>query len=559
MGDIDTEYILLGVSSLALIVFGVKVMGEGTQKLTGQWIRRILGEKTQSNFSLILKGLVSTSILQSSSTITLIVVSSVNAGMSTLGQAIRIIFGANVGTTSSAWLVFVIGFISPVPIQIASASLVLGVPMLFSGRPRLKNWGELVVGFSILFLAIMFLLISLEHISFFSDGGFRIWMQELSDRPYGGIVGFFLLSVLLTMITQSSTATMIVLLALVAVGLPLPLGMAMVVGENIGTTISSNFAAASGNVYAKRSARAHLIFNVFGLFWVLIFFNPILNGLRSIQYMAPSGILGVQGALCMFHTSFNLVTAFILAFLVEPLKKVIKLLVPSKSREDKEFKLEIIKSGIHAGELSLYDARMEVMKFGKVIMKMSDLVFELLSSTDARKHSRLVKEVIELEILTDQMEVTIANYLSDLSFANLSEKGSSSAQVMLGIINDLERIGDIYYQITTSLERKNESRIYFLPKQRTNLFALYDLVVNALEIMNANLENPPAQFDMAEARKCETAINKKRDSIKKDHLVNVEKGKYNIQAGMIYNDLFESLERIGDHVFYVSDALRNEV
>lgn len=551
--------ILIIVGSLGFFIYGMKIMSEGIQKAAGNKLRQILGAMTSNRFKGVFTGFVTTSLVQSSSATTVMVVSFVNAGLLTLVQAVGVIMGANIGTTLTAWLISVFGF----KVDIAGFALPLiaiGVLLLFTNKNRLKSWGEVFIGFAILFMGLEFLKGSVPDLK--SNPEALEFIKHISGSGMHHLLIAILIGTIVTVVVQSSSAAMAITIVLCKLGyIPFEMACGMVLGENIGTTITANAAAIVANVHAKRAARAHFIFNTFGVVWMIFAFDLFIYSIDN--YMVQSGEgspLQIQEArpvaLAIFHTSFNIINLLLMVWFIPHIVKIVIRMVPSKGGLDQEFHLDYIQSGLMSTpELSILEAKKEIAKFGKITSRMSTFTQEIMVEIDKKKKDKLYKRIRKYEEITDRVEVEVGRYLEKVSEGDMSNATSLRVRSMLSIINDLERIGDIFYQMSKVLERKENEKIWFTPEQRNNLKNMYSLIDKAFEIMVDNLNNDYEKVDIKKATEIENDINKYRNKLRKNHLENVEKGEYPIKSGMVYNDLFSQCEKAGDHIINVSEAV----
>jgi len=549
------------IGALGLFIFGMKIMSEGIQKAAGAQMRQILRAMTSNRFKGIMTGFLITSLIQSSSATTVMVVSFVNAGLLSLLESIGVIMGANIGTTITAWLISIIGF----KIKIAHLALPIiafGFPMLFAKRTQTKAWGEVLIGFAILFIGLEELKNSVPDLS--SNPELFSFLASYTNMGVLSTLLFILIGTSITIIVQSSSAAMALTLVMANNGwIPFEMAAAMVLGENIGTTITANLAAMIGNVFAKRAARAHTIFNVAGVIWMVILFNPFLSVishyLNEYQGTDPfTQATAIPIALSIFHSSFNIINTLVLVWFTPLIAKAVERIVPV--RGDDEFHLEFIGKGIiRTPDISILEARKEIAKFGTITARMSNFAQSLLFKKKEKKHQKWMDKIQKYEEVTDRMEVEVANYLSKVAEGNISEQLSQKVRGMLSINNDLERIGDLYYQMSLAIQRLNEKRFELEPKQIAGLQEMFKVVDKAFQVMNENLEADYSEVSLSEARELEKRINAKRDELKREHLRSIEQGKYNVIEGMIYSDIFQSLERIGDHIFNVSEAVTGEI
>ena len=347
--------------------------------------------------------------------------------------------------------------------------------------------------------------------------------------------------------------------------IPFEVACAMILGENIGTTITAELASTIGNVHAKRSARIHSLFNIIGVTWMVIIFplfiRGIAGGMESFGWGNPfESPEASNTGLALFHTVFNTANVLLLIWFVPQLVRFSIKTVKSRGDSDEEFHLDYIGTGIMSTpELSLLEAKKEVAKFGKITARMSSFTQALLMEQDRKNQANLLKRIRKYEEITDRVEIEIANYLSRVSEGEMTEETSVRVRGMNSITNDLERIGDIFYQMSKSIERKNEQKVWFSPKQRESLKDMFKLVDKAFDIMIENLNMDFEKANLLKAQEIEYEINEKRDEMRKRHLSNLEKTDYNFESGLIYNDLFSSCEKIGDHIINVSEALKGKI
>lgn len=550
------------VGSLGLFIYGMKMMSEGIQKAAGNKMREILGAMTSNRFTGLFTGFLTTSLIQSSSATTVMIVSFVNAGLLTLRQAVGVIMGANIGTTVTAVLILFFGF-SKFSISDYSLPIIaIGFPLLFFKNNQLKSAGETLIGFSILFMGLDFLKSSVPEIT-------PDQLQYLIGLTEYGVFStllFVLIGTLLTVIVQSSSAAMALTIIMCERGMPLEMAAAIVLGENIGTTITANLAALIGNVHAKRAARAHLIFNVIGVIWMLFVFPFFLDAINA--YMATTEIgmptaankNATKWALTIFHMSFNIVNTFMLIWFVGHIAQVVTRLVPARSDEDEQFSLEYIGGGIMSTpELSLVEAQKELVKYANITYRMLSFLKELLYEKDKREQKVKLDRIQKYEEITDRIEVEVADYLLTVSQGEISKDASVKVRSMLDIVSEMEQIGDVFYQMSRSYDRKIQNKAWFTMEQRNNLVQMFETVNRVFENMIKNLEGRYEDINLDEAQALEDELNALRDRIRKEHLDNMGKGNYNIDSGMIYTDLYSSLEKAGDHMLHINEAIAGKV
>lgn len=555
--------ILTLLGALGFFIYGMKVMSEGIQKAAGRRLRKILSAMTRNRYFGVLTGFFITGLVQSSSATTVMTVSFVNAGLLSLVESAGVMMGANIGTTTTAWIVSYFGF----KFKIASISLPIiafGLPLLFFKRSAPRAWGEFLIGFALLFLGLNELKDAVPDIR--NNPEILAFLAEYANIGFLSTLLFVGVGTLLTIIVQSSSAAMTLTLVMCYNGwIPFEVAAAMVLGENIGTTITAEIASLVGNVYAKRSARIHSIFNVIGVTWMVIslpFFLDLVDWF-SVSVMGNASpyesVESIPFALSYFHTAFNLANVLLLIGFVPQLVRFAERTVKSKEQDSEIYHLEYIGGGVTGTpELSLLEAKKELVKFGNIVRRQTSFVRDLLVEQDEKKRESLQDRIRKYEEITDRIESEVAMFLTKVAEGELSSNSSRQIRAMLGIINDLERVGDICYQMSLIIARKNEERIWFTPKQRAGVQSMFNKVDLTLEQMEKNLNNDYSEVDLNAAIILEEELNSLRDQLKQDHLEMTEKKKYNYQSGIIYADLFSALEKIGDHVINVSEALAEE-
>lgn len=552
-------FILIG--SLVLFIYGMKLMSEGLQRSAGSRLRQMLRAITSSSWRGVASGFGITSIVQSSSVTTVMTVSFVNAGLLSLRQSAGVMMGANIGTTITGWLILLIGF----KVNIASYSLVIlafAGPLLFIRSGKAKAWSSAIIGFCILFIGLSFLKDASPDLS--PNSALIQFFQSYKDLCYGSIM-FVLLGALVTVIIQSSSAAMALTLTMVSAGLiPFEVACAMVLGENIGTTITAEIASLIANVHAKRSARIHSLFNIFGVTWMLLVFpfglkviGYLVGASEGIEFNSANTQMAITG-IALFHTCFNLANVLLLIWFIPQLVSIAERTVKSKGDDDEQFRLEFIGGPIQTAELSLLEVRKEMMKFGRLAKKMSITSQDLLGTTDKKKQSKCYERLEKYEEITDKIEIEISTYLSKLSKNEMSVRLSEEVQHMLSASSDLESVGDIYYQIGKAVEMKNEKKHWFNQEQRDGLKEMNLIVDRAFDVMLKNLESSSKEIDLEQAKIEEDSINELRNKLKKRHLKTIGEEGYNMKAGIVYSDIFSSLERVGDHVISITETLAGE-
>jgi phosphate:Na+ symporter len=556
--------ILRLIGALGFFIYGMKIMSEGIQKAAGSGMRKILSTMTKNRYMGVLTGFLVTCLVQSSSASTVMAVSFVNAGLLSLVESAGIMLGANIGTTITGWLVAVLGFKVKMS-AMALPLLAFGVPMMFMKNNRTKSIGQFIIGFAILFWGLSELKHSVPDIK--NSPEILHFLGDYANTGFLSNIFFILVGTILTIVVQSSSASMALTQTLCFSGIiPFEVAAAMILGENIGTTITAELASLPGNVHAKRSARIHSLFNVIGVTWMvlLISFTPFLEIVRTVAmswldspdpYVAEGAPMG----LAIFHTIFNALNVFIMIWFVPVLVRIAINTVKSKGDADEEYHLEYISTGIMSTpEMSIMEAQKEILKFGGVVKRMNSFLKELITTTDSKEISKTLARIKKYEDITDRIEIDVADYLAKVSEGEMSENSSIRVRGMLRIIGNLERMGDIYYQMSKGVERKNEQKVYFTPEQREKLLNMFELVESALENMVRNLDSIYEDVSLTKAIELENSINSYRKTIRKEHFESVERGDYNFQSATIYSELFNSLEKIGDHTINVTEGVTGE-
>jgi phosphate:Na+ symporter len=420
------------------------------------------------------------------------------------------------------------------------------------------------MGFALLFMGLGFLKTAVPELD--ADSGLVQFFLKYKDPTVLNRIIFVFVGTLITIILQSSSAAMTLTMALVAKGiLPFEIAAAIILGENIGTTVTATLAASVGNVFSKRAARVHLFVNVIGVFWVMLIFPIFLlfvGWLVQLIFGDPFDSKNPEMAnegIAILHTAFNVINVFILVWFVPQLQRLAELTVKSKGAIDEEFRLEYIGANVVPTDFSVYEAKRETKKYAEVASRMNGFLRKLLVTTDKKEFSKLLKKIKKYEEITDRYEIEIANFLKKVSSLSMSERNSEEVRALNSMANDLERIGDIYYQMSLNIDKKKEDKIWFSPDQRNGLLELSDLIEDAFQKMIANFDRHIEQVKLEEAIETEDSINKKRNKLRKQHLKSMEDDDYNMSSGLIYNDLFSSYERIGDHIINVTEALAGEI
>ena len=545
--------------SLGLFIYGMMIMSEGVQKVAGEKMKSILRAMTNNRISGVFTGFLTTALIQSSSATTVMIVSFVNAGLLSLRQSVGVIMGANIGTTVTAVLITFFGFSNFSISNYTLPILAIGFPLLFLKNEKFKNWGEFLIGFALLFMGLEALKNAVPN-----ELGPNIQqlLSSLTGMGYISILLFVLIGTLLTIVVQSSSAAIAITLTLCYKGfIPFEIAAAIVLGENIGTTITANIAAIVGNVFAKRAARAHFIFNIFGVAWMLIIFPFYLKAIEwSMVHYTSLGspfqnVAAINWALVTFHISFNLINTLIWIGFLGVIVKVAEHMVPTRKEDDETFHLEYIGSEItRSPELSLEEAKKEVTTFGRLITKMHKVIGSLLFESNQNLR-RLHIRIKEYEELSDHLEEEIATYLVKVAEGRLSPSASITMRSILSIINDMERIADFYYQMSKEIARLENKKITLTDEQVSSLREMYNHIKEALGIMNNNLNMNYIQVSIEKALTKERAINQSKKNFRKSHLKSIERKEYHWKSGIIYIEIFNLMEKIGNHIMDITEAI----
>ncbi len=553
------------LGALAFFIYGMKIMSDGIQRAAGSQLRNILRSMTKNRFLGIFTGFLITALLQSSSATTVMAVSFVNAGLLSLVESAGVLMGANIGTTITGWIVSILGF--KVKLNAISIPLfAIGFPMTFIERGKIRYWGEFILGFAILFMGLGFLKANVPDLK--GSPEVLDFLANFTDWGILSTVFFVLVGTVITVIVQSSSAAMAITLTMCANGwLPFEVAAAMILGENIGTTITANIAATVGNREAKRAARIHTIFNVSGVIWMIFLMPVFLKSLTSgVQYFSPgfdpfNNPDDMPIGLSSFHTAFNILNVVLLVGFIPWLVKLAQWWVQGTTEdEEDDGKLKFISTAVLTPELATIELQKEAAHFGKITARMSGFTKKLVNSTDAKEQKKMLKKLKKYEKITDRLEIEITDYMTKLTNQKITKKTSLVLRSILNICNDLERIGDIYFQISKSLERKIEEKAYFLPEQRKNINDMIAVVDKAFAIMVKNLNAP--SYDTVtkeEAAAAEKEINAMRNKLREHNNGRIGNEDYNSKTAMIYNNVFSSMERAGDHIINVTESITGEI
>ncbi|MCI7399316.1 MAG: Na/Pi cotransporter family protein [Prevotella sp.] len=550
------------IGSLALLIYGMKVMSEALQKMAGSQLRHILATMTKNRFTGMLTGMFVTCSVQSSSATTVMTVSFVNAGLLTLAQAISVIMGANIGTTLTAWIMS-LGYNVDLT-SVVFPAFFLGIILIYSKSKRYI--GDFLFGIAFLFFSLVLLSgagkeLDLEHnpdvINFFSS---------FDVKSHFTILIFLAIGTIITCVVQSSAAVMAITILLCSTGvLPIYLGIALVMGENIGTTATANLAALGANAQARRAALAHLVFNVIGVIWILCLFYPFVDMVCSfVGYDPDDHSLTTQQLakrlpiiLAAFHTAFNVTNTFVLIWFIPQIERLVCHIIKPKTQEDEEeFRLQYIGGNtiMKTPELSVLEAQKEIQHFAQRVHRMFGFVRELLATTDDSSFAKQYKRIEKYEAITDNMEIEIAKYLDGVSDAHLSDDTKAKIRAMLREISELESIGDSCYNIARTINRKMQGKEDFTEPQYEHLHQMFELTDDSLSQMNVLLLGRKDNFDVNRSYNIENEINSYRNQLKSQNINDVNNHEYTYAIGTMYMDIVSECEKLGDYVINVVEA-----
>ena len=585
---------LMLVGSLGLFLFGMKTMSEGLQKAAGNKLRSILTAMTKNRFTGVLTGVFITALIQSSSATTVMVVSFVNAGLLNLLQSVTVIMGANIGTTITAWIISFFGF----KFSIAAYSIpmiAIATPLLFSANGKRKSYGELILGFALLFMGLDLLKNSVPDLQ--SNPEMLEFLTRFTLSGFTSVIIFLIVGTLLTIVVQSSSATMAITLIMVSKGwISYELGAAMVLGENIGTTITANIAAIPANISAKRAALAHTFFNVTGIVWMLFLFYPFLNMVTNVAEFIGFGnptlfaqelsthpeavrILSDESGnltnqelsyqsqlmdyrastsygLALFHTLFNLINTFLMIWLAKAIANIVSFIIKKKAT-DEEFQLRYISTGmLSTSELSLIQAWNEIKSYGLRTQKMFAITRTFYAQASENEGVKLFTRLQKYESISDRMEVEIARYLTKVADGRLSDDSKHQIQKMLRVVSEIESVSDGCYNIARTLVRKNENNSVYTKDMDGNIVLMMNLVDKALQHMLDALENDHVSDDeLNRSLNTENEINNLRNQLKTQNILDVNAKKYEYQESVTYMDIITECEKMGDYIINIVEAL----
>ena len=551
------------IGALALLMFGMKTMSDSLQKMAGPQLRHVLGTMTTNRVTGILSGTLITAAVQSSTATTVMTVSFVNAGLLTLAQAISVIMGANIGTTLTAWIMSA-GFSFNIT-DFVWPAFFIAIILIYSKKRKII--GDFIFGISFMFLGLGTLRQTGIDMDLAHNQPVLDFFASFDPHSFQTTITFLLIGSVLTMCVQSSAAVMAITMILCSTGvLPIYQGIALVMGENIGTTVTSNVAALTANTQARRAAMAHMVFNVFGVLWILCVFRPFIHlvcgwvGFDDMMekndphFVANAAKLSF--VLAAFHTTFNLSNTFILVWFIPQIEKLVcKIIRPKKNADEDDFRLRFIQSGImKTPEISVLEAQKEIHCFAERIQRMFGMVKELLGETNDDKFVKLYTRIEKYEGISDNMEIEIAKYLDQVSDSHLSDETKAKIRAMLREISEIESIGDSCFNIARTLNRRIRGKEDFIPSQYEHMHQMMELTDNALTQMNITLVGHKGDNDANLSFNIENEINNYRNQLKSQNINDVNNHLYTYAIGTMYMDIIQECEKLGDYVVNVVEA-----
>ena len=551
------------IGALALLMFGMKSMSDSLQKMAGPQLRHVLGTMTTNRLTGILSGTLITAAVQSSTATTVMTVSFVNAGLLTLAQAISVIMGANIGTTLTAWIMSA-GFSFNIT-DFVWPAFFIAIILIYSKKRKII--GDFIFGISFMFLGLGTLRQTGIDMDLAHNQPVLEFFASFDPHSFQTTITFLIIGSILTMCVQSSAAVMAITMILCSTGvLPIYQGIALVMGENIGTTVTSNVAALTANTQARRAAMAHMVFNIFGVLWILCIFHPFIHLVcgwvgfdDAIEKNDPHFVANaakLSFVLAAFHTTFNLSNTFILVWFIPQIEKLVcKIIRPKKNADEDDFRLRFIQSGImKTPEISVLEAQKEIHCFAERIQRMFGMVKELLGETNDDKFVKLYTRIEKYEGISDNMEIEIAKYLDQVSDSHLSDETKAKIRAMLREISEIESIGDSCFNIARTLNRRIRGKEDFIPSQYEHMHQMMELTDNALTQMNITLVGHKVDNDANLSFNIENEINNYRNQLKSQNINDVNNHLYTYAIGTMYMDIIQECEKLGDYVVNVVEA-----
>ena len=551
------------IGALALLMFGMKSMSDSLQKMAGPQLRHVLGTMTTNRLTGILSGTLITAAVQSSTATTVMTVSFVNAGLLTLAQAISVIMGANIGTTLTAWIMSA-GFSFNIT-DFVWPAFFIAIILIYSKKRKII--GDFIFGISFMFLGLGTLRQTGIDMDLAHNQPVLEFFASFDPHSFQTTITFLIIGSILTMCVQSSAAVMAITMILCSTGvLPIYQGIALVMGENIGTTVTSNVAALTANTQARRAAMAHMVFNIFGVLWILCIFHPFIHlvcgwvGFDDAMEKTDSHFVAnatkLSFVLAAFHTTFNLANTFILVWFIPQIEKLVcKIIRPKKNTDEDDFRLRFIQSGImKTPEISVLEAQKEIHCFAERIQRMFGMVKTLLGETNEEKFVKLYSRIEKYEGISDNMEIEIAKYLDQVSDSHLSDETKAKIRAMLREISEIESIGDSCFNIARTLNRRFKGKEDFIISQYEHMHQMMELTDNALTQMNITLVGHKGDNDANLSFNIENEINNYRNQLKSQNINDVNNHLYTYAIGTMYMDIIQECEKLGDYVVNVVEA-----
>ena len=551
------------IGALALLMFGMKSMSDSLQKMAGPQLRHVLGTMTTNRLTGILSGTLITAAVQSSTATTVMTVSFVNAGLLTLAQAISVIMGANIGTTLTAWIMSA-GFSFNIT-DFVWPAFFIAIILIYSKKRKII--GDFIFGISFMFLGLGTLRQTGIDMDLAHNQPVLEFFASFDPHSYQTTITFLIIGSILTMCVQSSAAVMAITMILCSTGvLPIYQGIALVMGENIGTTVTSNVAALTANTQARRAAMAHMVFNIFGVLWILCIFHPFIHlvcgwvgfddAMEKTDPHFVANAAKLSFVLAAFHTTFNLANTFILVWFIPQIEKLVcKIIRPKKNTDEDDFRLRFIQSGImKTPEISVLEAQKEIHCFAERIQRMFGMVKTLLGETNEEKFVKLYSRIEKYEGISDNMEIEIAKYLDQVSDSHLSDETKAKIRAMLREISEIESIGDSCFNIARTLNRRFKSKEDFITSQYEHMHQMMELTDNALTQMNITLVGHKGDNDANLSFNIENEINNYRNQLKSQNINDVNNHLYTYAIGTMYMDIIQECEKLGDYVVNVVEA-----
>ncbi len=551
------------IGALALLMFGMKTMSDSLQKMAGPQLRHVLGTMTTNRLTGILSGTLITAAVQSSTATTVMTVSFVNAGLLTLAQAISVIMGANIGTTLTAWIMSA-GFSFNIT-DFVWPAFFIAIILIYSKKRKII--GDFIFGISFMFLGLGTLRQTGIDMDLAHNQPVLEFFASFDPHSYQTTITFLIIGSILTMCVQSSAAVMAITMILCSTGvLPIYQGIALVMGENIGTTVTSNVAALTANTQARRAAMAHMVFNIFGVLWILCIFHPFIHlvcgwvgfddAMEKTDPHFVANATKLSFVLAAFHTTFNLANTFILVWFIPQIEKLVcKIIRPKKNTDEDDFRLRFIQSGImKTPEISVLEAQKEIHCFAERIQRMFGMVKTLLGETNEEKFVKLYSRIEKYEGISDNMEIEIAKYLDQVSDSHLSDETKAKIRAMLREISEIESIGDSCFNIARTLNRRFKGKEDFITSQYEHMHQMMELTDNALTQMNITLVGHKGDNDANLSFNIENEINNYRNQLKSQNINDVNNHLYTYAIGTMYMDIIQECEKLGDYVVNVVEA-----